>query len=148
MDWTHAVPEYQKAIELAPGSLAAEAELGHAYFKLGELKLAVAQLSQIPDNAPQAAAARLDIANAEDQLGETRQAIADLQPFLTEDKDGEMHYRLGVFYRRLGDQDHAKQAMQEFQTLRAAQLSVSHNEIQGLEDEKEGSASTPPQNLN
>ena len=148
MDWTHAVPEYQKAIELAPGSLAAEAELGHAYFKLGEWKLALTQLTQIPDNAPQAAAARLDIANAEDQLGETRQAIADLQPFLTQDKDGEMHFRLGVFYRRIGDQDHAKQAMQEFQTLRAAQLSVSHNEIQGLEDEKEGSAATSPQNLN
>jgi tetratricopeptide (TPR) repeat protein len=148
LDWTHAVPEYQKTIELAPGSLAAEAELGHAYFKLGEFKLAITQLSQIPDSAPQAAAARLDIANAEDQLGETRQAIADLQPFLAQDKDGELHYRLGVFYRKIGDQDHAKQAMQQFQTLRAAQLAVSHNEIQALEDEKQDTPSALPQNLN
>lgn len=148
LDWAHTVPEYKKALELAPGSIAAEAELGHAYFKLGEWKLAVEQLHQIPADAPQAAAARLDLANAEDQLGETRQAIAELQPFLAQDKNGELHYRLGVFYRKIGDQDHAKQAMQEFQTLRAAELAVSHSEIQALEDEKESSSATLPQNSN
>lgn len=136
LDWPHAVIEYQKTLELARGSLAARAELGHAYAKLGEWQLAVTELSQIPANAPQAAAARLDLANAEDQLGETRQAITDLLPFASADKNGDIHFRLAAFYRKLGDRQHATEAMQAFQELRAADLAVSHNEIQALEDEK------------
>jgi tetratricopeptide (TPR) repeat protein len=143
LDWADAVTQYKKTIELAPGSLAAQAELGHAYVRLGEWELAIAQLSQIPADAPQAAAARLDLANAEDQLGETRQAIAELLPFEAQDKDGEIHFRLGVFYRKIGDTDHAKEAMQAFQSLRAAELAVSHSEIQALEDEKESTSSAP-----
>lgn len=139
LDWADAVTQYKKTLEIAPGSLAAQAELGHAYAKLGQWKLAIAQLSQIPSNAPQAIGARLDLANAEDQEGETRQAIADLLPFQSQDKDGEIHYRLAVFYRRMGDLDHAKEAMQSFQSLRAAELAVSHEEIQSLEDEKQSS---------
>lgn len=144
LDWADAVTEYKKTIELAPGSLAAQAELGHSYVKLGEWKPAIEQLRQIPENAPQIAAARFDLANAEDQLGETRQAIADLLPFEAQDKDGEIHFRLGVFYRKIGDVDDAKQAMQVFQSLRAAELAVSHTEIQSLEDERGTTASAAP----
>jgi len=145
LDWPDAVTQYKKTIELAPGSLAAQAQLGHAYVKLGQWKLAIAQLSQIPNSAPQALTVRLDLATAEDLAGETRQAIADLLPFQSEDKDGEVHYRLAVFYRRIGDLGHAKEAMQSFQSLRAAELAVSHEEIQALEDEKQSSnAAIPP----
>jgi tetratricopeptide (TPR) repeat protein len=144
LDWADAVAEYKKTIDLAPGSLAAQVQLGHAYVKLGEWKPAIEQLRQIPANAPQIAAARLDLANAEDQVGETRQAIADLLPFEAQDKDGEIHFRLGVFYRKIGDADDAKQAMQVFQSLRAAELAVSHTEIQSLEDERGNTASAAP----
>lgn len=144
LDWADAVAEYKKTIDLAPGSLAAQAQLGHAYVKLGEWKPAIEQLRQIPANAPQIAAARLDLANAEDQVGETRQAIADLSPYEAQDKDGEIHFRLGVFYRKIGDADDAKQAMQAFQSLRAAELAVSHTEIQSLEDERGSTASAAP----
>ena len=136
LNWADAAAQYKKTLELAPGSLAAQAELGHAYVKLGEWKLAIDQLRQIPASAPQAAPARLDLANAEDQVGDTRQAIADLLPFAAQDKDGGMHFRLGVFYKRIGDTEHAKEAMQTFQSLRAAELALSHDEIQALEDEK------------
>jgi tetratricopeptide (TPR) repeat protein len=148
LDWADAVTQYKKTLELAPGSLAALAELGHAYAKLGEWKLAIAQLSQIPSGAPQALAARLDLANAEDQAGETRQAITDLLPFESQDKDGEIHYRLAVFYRKIGDFDHAKEAMQSFQSLRATELAVSHEEIQALENEKQTSSPTVPPGSN
>jgi tetratricopeptide (TPR) repeat protein len=136
LDWPHAVNEYHKTLELARGSLEARAELGHAYVKLGEWQLAVTELSQIPSDAPRAAAAKLDLANAEDQLGETRQAITDLLPFANADRNGDIHWRLAAFYRKLGDRQHANEAMQAFQELRAADLAVSHNEIQALEDEK------------
>lgn len=145
LDWSHAVAEYQQTLELAPGSVAARAELGHAMVKLGNWKQAIAELSQIPADAPQAVAAKLDLADAENQVGETRQAIADLQPFLSQDKDGEIHFRLAAFYRKIGDSADAKEAMQAFQTLRAAELAVSHGEIQALENEKPGDQqSTPP----
>lgn len=148
LDWADAVTEYKKTLELAPGSLTAQAQLGHAYAKLGQWKLAIAQLSQIPSSAPQALAVRVDLANAEDQVGETRQAIADLLPFQSQDKDGEIHFRLAVFYRKVGDLDHAKEAMQSFQSLRAAELAVSHQEIQALEDEKPSGNAAVPLNSN
>jgi tetratricopeptide (TPR) repeat protein len=139
LDWASAVTQYKKTLELAPGSVAARAELGHAYAKMGEWQPAIAELRQIPADSPQAAAARLDLANAENEVGNTRQAIADLLPYSAQDKDGEIHFRLAVFYRRIGDADAAKQATQAFQSLRAAQLAVSHDEIQALEDDKAGS---------
>lgn len=136
LDWADAVTEYRKTLELAPGSLTAQAELGHAYAKLGDWPQAIAQLKQIPDGSPDAAAARLDLANAEDKIGDTRQAIADLLPYADKDHDGEIHFRLAFFYRRIGDAADADWATKAFQALRAAQLAVSHNEIQALEDEK------------
>jgi tetratricopeptide (TPR) repeat protein len=141
LDWTDAATQYRKTLELAPGSLAARAQLGHAYVKLGQWKPAIDELNQIPVDAPQADAARLDLAIAEDQAGETRQAIADLLPFLDKDKDGEIHFRLAGFYRKIGDADRARQAMQAFQGLRAAELAVSHGEIEALENEKAKNAS-------
>jgi tetratricopeptide (TPR) repeat protein len=136
LDWTDAATQYRKALDLAPSSVSARAGLGHAYVKLGNWQPAIAELSQIPADAPQAPAATLDLAGAEDQAGETRKAIADLTPYLNQDKDGEIHFRLAAFYRKVGDLDDAKQAMAEFQKLRAAELAVSHGEIQALEDEK------------
>jgi tetratricopeptide (TPR) repeat protein len=148
LDWTHAVTQYRKALELAPGSVAARAGLGHTYVKLGEWQPAIAELSEIPADAPQAPAARLDLAGAEDQVGDTRKAIEDLTPYLNQDRDGEIHFRLAVLYRRIGDMDGAKQAMAEFQKLRAAELAVSHGEIQALEEEKsaQSDAPRPPSN--
>lgn len=144
LDWSHAVTEFQKALDLAPGSVAARVELGHAYVKIGDWKSAVDVLRTIPSDAPQTAYARLDLANAENQLGDTRQAVTDLLPVVSRDKDGEIHFRLAVFYRKLGDLDRAKQAMQAFQSLRAAQLAVSHSEIQALEAEKAADLPAPP----
>jgi tetratricopeptide (TPR) repeat protein len=145
LDWARAAAEYQKTLQLAPGSLAARAELGHAYAKLGQWQQAIVELRQIPPNSPRAAAARLDLANAENEVGETGQAIADLLPYEAQDKDGEIHFRLAVFYRRMGDTDAAKQATLAFQKLRAAQLAVSHGEIQALEDERQSAGSAAAQ---
>jgi tetratricopeptide (TPR) repeat protein len=136
LDWTDAVAQYRKALDLAPSSVAARAGLGHAYLKLGQWQPTIDALSQVPSDIPQAAAVHLDLATAEDQAGDTRKAIADLTPFLNQDKDGELHFRLAALDRRIGDTDGAKSAMATFQKLRAAELAVSHGEIQALEDEK------------
>ena len=143
MDWSQALMEFKKVLDLAPGSVAARAELGHTYIELGDWKSAIALLRTIPAESPEAAAARLDLADADNRMGNPRQAIADLLPFADQDKDGEIHFRLAAFYRRIGDLSEAKQAMQTFQSLRAAQLAVSHSEIQALEAEKAANSSAP-----
>jgi len=143
MDWPQAATEFRKTLALAPGSLAARAELGHACVEMGDWQSAIALLRAIPANAPQAPAASLDLADADNRMGDPRQAIADLLPFADQDKNGEIHFRLANFYRKIGDVDAAKQAMQTFQSLRAAQLAVSHSEIQALESEKAANSSAP-----
>ena len=136
--WPDAVTEFKKAIELAPGSPTLQAKLGHAYVELGEWELAIAALRQISGDPSMATDVRLDLSNAEDHTGHTQQAIADLLPIAAQDKDGEIHFRMAAFYRKLGDAEHAKEAIEAFRQLRAADLAVSHGQIQSLEDDKQG----------
>lgn len=119
-DWTRAREELRKALLITPSSSVAAYELGDTDLHLGKWNEALPYLRKALTNVELSRRARLDLVKAESELGQYREALADLMPLVDKDPDGEIHFRLGVLYRKMGKLEEARRALAEAQKLHLA----------------------------
>jgi tetratricopeptide (TPR) repeat protein len=147
-EWPEAETELERTLVLAPGSTAAQYELGDAYIQQRRWQLATERLRRALDDPALSIKARLDLAEAEAEMGQMNQAIEELLPILKEDQDGEIHYRLAGFYRKLGDKTRMDEAFGAFTRLRSAAVKADRQELEAMEKQREGAGrqgkSKPP----
>jgi tetratricopeptide (TPR) repeat protein len=135
-DWQDAEKEFKTTLDLAPESAFAHYRLGDVYVQESRWSEAIEQLRAVPRDSTALLSARLDLATAEDEVGETNQAIQDLSLVAGLDHGGEAYFRLASLYRKAGDQERARQALDRFKLLRAAALNANEDELGGLEIEQ------------
>ena len=135
-EWPQAQKELERTLELAPGSAVARYELGNTYVQQRQWDSAVPHLRQALADSSLAFGARLDLSKAESEMGQTRQALEDLLPIASEDKDGEVHFRIAKLYRKLGDSAHAQGALEIFKQLTAAAQRASDSDLDLVESER------------
>lgn len=143
-DWSQAESELGKALELAPASAVAAYELGDCFVQQHRWQGATSPLERALGDPAVERGARLDLAKAQAELGETGPAIKNLILLAAGDRDGEVHYRLAMIYRKMGDPARAQEALAQSEALRKAADQRGQNQIKALEQESGGA---PPPNL-
>lgn len=123
-DWAKAGNQLTRTLELSPASAVAAYELGDCFVQqhkwrqsVGPLEHALAEpavAGSVKENA------RLDLAKAKAELGQYAAAIQDLLLLAPSDRDGEVHYRLAMLYRRTGETAKAREALATSEALRKA----------------------------
>jgi len=143
-DWAQAEKELKRTLDMTPESSFAHYRLGHVYVEENLWEEAIKQLRQVPSDSTVLLSARLDLARAEAEIGQTSRAIEDLLSVAELDHDGEVYFRLAPLYRKMGDQERAREALATFKRLRAASLEADKDELGGLENEQvSGLTGTP-----
>ena len=140
-DWTRAQAELTRALKLSPGSAVAAYELGDSYVQQHEWQQAVDYLQRALADPAVERKARLDLAKAQDELGNRIAAIEELTLLAKDDRDGEVHYRLAMAYRQMGDTAKAKAALATSESLRKAADQLSIERLESLEQESKESKS-------
>jgi tetratricopeptide (TPR) repeat protein len=133
--------ELEKTLELVPESAAAHYELGDVYIQERQWQRAIPHLQHAVKSSFEQEA-RIDLAKAEDELGKTQQAIQDLLPIAKQDPDGQIHFLLASFYRKLGDTAQVRSALAAFKNLRAASLEGQENDFDALGSGNESNKSS------
>jgi tetratricopeptide (TPR) repeat protein len=134
-DWAQAEPELETTLELDPASAVANYELGDCYVAQHRWPAAIAPLRRAIVDPSVSYRAHLDLGRAEEESGHSRQALQDLLPVAQEDRDGVLHYRLALLYRRLGEAVSARQALARSQALRESSAQAAQQHIQQAEQE-------------
>jgi Flp pilus assembly protein TadD len=101
-------------------------------------------LRQVAGDSTVLLSARLDLSRAEAETGQTSEAIQHLLSVAELDHDGEVYFRLAPLYRKVGDQERAREALDKFKRLRAASLEANKDELGGLENEQAPGVSATP----
>jgi len=136
-DWDRAEAPLRKALELAPSLLAAHYELGDVYIQKRQWELAIQHLRPALKEETVSYRASLDLSKAEAALGHTRQALDYLLPVAKQDADGELHYRLALLYRKMGDSARAEAALAASSQLRQASTQYGQEVLQTMEKERQ-----------
>ena len=136
-DWDRAEQPLRRALELAPSSLAAHYELGDLYVQKRQWALAIPHLRPTLEEETLNYRACLDLSKAEAALGHTRQAVDYLIRVATQDEDGELHYRLALLYRKLGDAAQAEAALAVSTQLRQASTQYGQDVLETMEKERQ-----------
>jgi tetratricopeptide (TPR) repeat protein len=136
-DWDRAEEPLRRAIELAPSLLVARYELGDVYIQKRQWELAIQYLRPALAEETLDYQARLDLAKAEAALGHTREAVDYLVRVAKQDEDGELHYRLALLYRKMGDSAKAEAALAASNQLRQASSQYAQEVLQTMEKERQ-----------
>jgi len=136
-DWDRAEGPLRRAIKLAPSLLVARYELGDVYIQKRQWELAIQYLRPALAEETLDYQARLDLAKAEAALGHTREALDYLLRVAKQDEDGELHYRLALLYRKMGDSDKAGAALAASNQLRQASSQYGQEVLQTMEKERQ-----------
>jgi tetratricopeptide (TPR) repeat protein len=135
-DWKRAQPELEQTLKITPKSTVAAYEMGDTLIKLRQWEQAVPYLRRALANSQLTRAARLDMAKAETELGHYQQALANLTPLENDDPDGQIHFRLGFLYRKMGDTEKARRALAESQKLHVAHDAMTTAKMKKLEQDR------------
>jgi len=144
-EWTRAEAELSKALEISPGSAVAAYELGDCYVQQHQWQAAVSPLERALGHPSVERRARLDLSKAEAELGQPDAAVKNLLVLASGDPDGEIHYRLAMLYRKIGEPEKADEALAQSEVLRKASDQVGQRQIQDLESG--AAAGSPPDPL-
>jgi tetratricopeptide (TPR) repeat protein len=136
-DWDRAEGPLRRALELSPKLLPASYELGDVYVQKRQWELAIRYLHPAEGDQTLNYQACLDLSKAEAALGNTPKAIAYLLPLAGQDQDGEIHYRLALLYRKLGDSARAEAAFATSNQLRQASMQHGQEVLQTMEKERQ-----------
>ena len=136
-DWDRAEGLLRRALELAPSLLVARYELGDVYIQKRQWELAIQHLRPALADATLDYQVRLDLAKAEAALGHNREAVDYLLRVAKQDEDGELHYRLAVLYRKMGDSAKAEAALAASNQLRQASTQYGQEVLQTMEKERQ-----------
>ncbi len=144
-DWARAEVELSKALELSPGSAVAAYELGDCFVQQHQWQQAAGPLERALADPAVERRARLDLAKVEAELGQSEAAIKNLIILAPTDSDGEVHYRLAMIYRKVGDSAKADEALAQSEALRRSSDQLSQRQIEALEQEgANGQSAEPP----
>jgi tetratricopeptide (TPR) repeat protein len=132
-DWSRALDELKKTLDLAPGSTVAAYELGDSYIQEHQWRDALDYLPRALKDPAVERKARLDLAKAEGELGDSAAAIKDLSLLAADDHDGEVHYRLAMAYRGIGDSAKAQAALGVSEALRKTSDQLTRQRLETLE---------------
>ncbi len=133
-DWGLAEEQLSKTLQLVPASAVASYELGDSYLQQHRWREAKAWLRAALAEPALAYQARLDLAKAEAGLGEDAAAIADLLALASEDRDGEVHYRLAMLYRQRGQTAKARAAIEASEALRRNSDAAAREQLKVWEE--------------
>jgi tetratricopeptide (TPR) repeat protein len=136
-DWDRAEAPLRKALELSPSLLAARYELGDLYVQKRQWELAIQNLRPTLGEEKLNYQACLDLAKAEAALGQTQEAVDYLLRVAKQDEDGELHYRLALLYRKVGDAARAEAALAASNQLRQASTQYGQEVLQTMEKERQ-----------
>jgi tetratricopeptide (TPR) repeat protein len=136
-DWDRAEPPLRRALELAPSMLAARYELGDVYIQKRQWELALRYLHPAEEDQTLNYHACLDLSKAEAALGHTREAADYLLRVAKQDQDGELHYRLALLYRKIGDSARAEAALAVSNQLRQASTQYGQEVLETMEKERQ-----------
>ena len=136
-DWDQAEAPLRRALDLSPSLLAASYELGDVYVQKRQWESAIRYLHPAEGDQTLNYQACLDLSKAEAGLGHTQEAIDYLLRLAGQDPDGEIHYRLALLYRKLGDSARAEAAFTTSNQLRQASLQHGQEVLQTMEKERQ-----------
>ena len=136
-DWDRAEPPLRKALELAPSLLAASYELGDVYVQKRQWEAAVGRLRPALADPTLNYQVCLDLAKAEAASGRNQDAVDYLLRVAKQDQDGELHYRLALLYRKIGDSAKAEAALAASNQLRQASTQFGQEVLQTMEKERQ-----------
>ncbi len=136
-DWDQAEAPLHKALGLSPSLVNASYELGDVYIQRRQWEQAIPYLQPAVGNAMLNYQACLDVSKAEAGLGHTQQAVDYLLRVAEQDQDGEIHYRLALLYRKLGDSAKADAAFAASNQLRQASSQHGQEVLQTMEKERQ-----------
>jgi tetratricopeptide (TPR) repeat protein len=136
-DWDRAEPPLRKALELAPSLVAASYELGDVYVQKRQWEAAVRNLQPALRDPTLNYQACLDLAKAEAALGHNQDAVDYLVRVAKQDQDGELHYRLALLYRKIGDSAKAEAALAASNQLRQASTQFGQQVLETMEKERQ-----------
>ncbi len=132
-DWTRAEAELSKALEMSPGSAVGAYELGDCFVQQHQWQSAASPLEHALSDPGVGRRARLDLAKVETELGDLNSAIRNLLVLAPGDSDGEVHYRLAMLYRKVGESAKAEEALARSEALRKASDQLGQSQIEALE---------------
>ena len=136
-DWDRAEPPLRKALELAPSLVAASYELGDVHVQKRQWEAAVRNLQPALRDPTLNYQACLDLAKAEAALGHNQDAVDYLVRVAKQDQDGELHYRLALLYRKIGDSAKAEAALAASNQLRQASTQFGQQVLETMEKERQ-----------
>jgi tetratricopeptide (TPR) repeat protein len=136
-DWDRAELPLRRALDLAPTLLPASYELGDVYVQKRQWELAIRYLHPAEGDQTLNYQACLDLSKAEAALGHTQKAIEYLLRLAGEDQDGDIHYRLAILYRKLGDPGRAEAAFATSNQLRQASMQHGQEVLETMEKERQ-----------
>jgi tetratricopeptide (TPR) repeat protein len=136
-DWDQAEAPLRRALDLSPSMLAASYELGDVYVQKREWELAIRYLQPAEGDETLNYQVCLDLSKAEAGLGHTQKAIDHLLRLAGNDQDGDLHYRLALLYRKLGDKARAEAAFAASNQLRQATSQHGQEVLQTMEKERQ-----------
>lgn len=110
-----AVEEFRKVLDLQPGLVEARANLGLAYYLLGEYERATAELSAAARQRPNLVAANLFLGLSHLKLGQPEKAAAPLERVLNQDSSNR-EARRALASSHLAQDDY-RAALKEFRVL-------------------------------
>jgi tetratricopeptide (TPR) repeat protein len=136
-DWDRAEPPLRKALELEPSLVAASYELGDVHVQKRQWDAAVRNLRPALRDPTLNYQVCLDLAKAEAALGHNQDAVDYLLRVAKQDQDGELHYRLALLYRKIGDSAKAETALAASNQLRQASTQLGQEVLRTMEKERQ-----------
>jgi len=135
-DWKEAQVQLQQTLQISPESTVAAYELGDTDVNLHQWKEALPYLRKAVADPETSRQARIDIAKVESELGRYQEALAELKVLANDDQDGQIHFRMGLLYRKMGETEKASQAFAESQRLHLARDAATVTRMEELEQDR------------
>lgn len=133
-NWQRAEEELEQTLKLDPASRVASYELGDSYIEQHRWPAAITLLERAATDPVLSYRARMDLAQAQEQTGDSRGALKNLLLVANEDRDGVLHYRLAMLYRKIGNSAREREALLRSQQLRRSSAQAAQQRVQRAEE--------------
>jgi tetratricopeptide (TPR) repeat protein len=125
LHYEEAIESFRDALKYSANDRDAHYGLGVAYVQLHQPQAATEHLQKALQLSPNWAEAHASLAQAYRQLDQYREAAAEFEKATTSDRDGSIHLQLYQMYKKVGEEQKARQALEKSIALRQ-QSRISH----------------------
>ncbi len=119
LEFERSAEVYQRVLELDPFHAQAHLRQGSCLLRLGRPEGAILLLGRALELDPELVGANVPLGRALVMLDRTEEAIEHLEQGAATDSDGSVHYQLFNLYRKSGQKEKAKNALDTSQKLRS-----------------------------